>query len=123
MDFSILQSGLRDLGVNIAANVIYDFFRCRLKSAPKSDVDDIQKDFDSFLRMHGVTVSAATIIAMLTQKGFLPISTITEISGEHTAAGVGEITALHIEGSAIIKPGTKSTAYGFGKVTGTKIGK
>jgi hypothetical protein len=46
----------------------------------------------------------------------------TDVSGEHSARGVRDVTALDIQGSAIIRPGTRSTAEGSGRVTGTRIG-
>jgi hypothetical protein len=49
-------------------------------------------------------------------------SFITVVDGEHHASGVGEVTGLDIEGAAIIRPGTVSTAEGLGKVTATRIG-
>ena len=53
---------------------------------------------------------------------FADASNLTVVDGEHYAEGIGEISALHIEGPSIIKPGTKSTATGIGKVTATHIG-
>lgn len=47
---------------------------------------------------------------------------ITEVAGNHIARGSGNITALDIEGSAIIRPGTRSLAEGEGNVTATRIG-
>jgi hypothetical protein len=49
-------------------------------------------------------------------------NSIVVVSGEHTAAGIGNVTGLHITKSAIIKPGTVVKASGIGNVTGTKIG-
>lgn len=46
---------------------------------------------------------------------------ITEISGEHIAEGIGEITGLHINRVVKITPGTVVKSRGIGKVTGTKI--
>lgn len=46
---------------------------------------------------------------------------VTQISGDHKAKGIGEVTGLDIQGPAIIKPGTKSTAEGAGKITATRI--
>jgi hypothetical protein len=54
--------------------------------------------------------------------GKSPGSPITEVSGEHIARGRGNVTGLDIQGSAIIKPGTRSFAEGEGNITGTKIG-
>jgi hypothetical protein len=47
---------------------------------------------------------------------------LTQISGTHEAIGVGEVTALDIQGPAIIKPGTISRAAGTGNVTATRVG-
>jgi divalent metal cation (Fe/Co/Zn/Cd) transporter len=43
------------------------------------------------------------------------------VDGEHQASGIGTITGLDIKGSAVLRPGTKSSASGEGNVTGTKI--
>jgi hypothetical protein len=54
-----------------------------------------------------------------------PFSNITPptiVDGSHSAEGVENIIGLDIQGPAIIKPGTKSTARGFRNVTGTRIG-
>lgn len=47
---------------------------------------------------------------------------LTQVSGTHEAVGVGEVTALDIQGAAIVKPGTISRAAGAGNVTATRIG-
>jgi hypothetical protein len=49
-------------------------------------------------------------------------SIITTVDGEHHASGKGEVTALDIRSPAFIKPGTKSSAEGEGRVTATRIG-
>lgn len=49
-------------------------------------------------------------------------SLITVVDGEHHAKGVGSVTGLEVKKPAILKPGTKVTAEGIGKITGTKIG-
>ena len=46
----------------------------------------------------------------------------TIVDGSHNAEGVGNVIGLDIQGPAIIKPGTKSTAKGFGNITATRIG-
>jgi hypothetical protein len=50
-------------------------------------------------------------------------SPLSEVAGMHEAIGVGNITALDIQGPAIIKPGTISKATGQGNVTATRIGR
>jgi hypothetical protein len=47
---------------------------------------------------------------------------VTTVAGTHVAHGVGHVTALNIQGPAIIKPGTISRASGVGTVTATRIG-
>lgn len=47
---------------------------------------------------------------------------ITEVAGEHSAKGVGEVTGLEINKPTRIMPGTKVSVEGYGKITGTKIG-
>ena len=49
-------------------------------------------------------------------------SPLSEVAGSHEASGVGNVTALDIEGPAIIKPGTVSRASGLGNITATRIG-
>jgi hypothetical protein len=49
-------------------------------------------------------------------------SPLSVVAGMHEATGVGNITALDIQGSAIIRPGTISKATGQGDVTATRIG-
>lgn len=52
-----------------------------------------------------------------------PGDEFTVVDGEHRAHGVGEVTALDIEGvSTIIQPGTRTLASGVGRVTATRIG-
>ena len=51
-----------------------------------------------------------------------PDSPLSIVSGRHEAHGQGEVTALFIEGSAIISAGTVVKATGQGIVTGTRIG-
>jgi hypothetical protein len=50
-------------------------------------------------------------------------SPLSVVGGTHEAAGVGEVTALDIQGSAIITPGTIAKATGQGSVTATRIGR
>lgn len=73
MDISALQSVLSDLGVNLAANTVYDFLRSQFSSERKADLGTVQQRFESFLQVHGVSVSAATVISMLAKRGFLSI--------------------------------------------------
>ena len=49
-------------------------------------------------------------------------SPLSVVAGTHEATGVGEVTALDLQGPTIIKPGTISKASGRGTVTGTRIG-
>lgn len=49
-------------------------------------------------------------------------NSIVVVNGEHHAKGIGSVTGLEINKSAIIKPGTIVTAEGYGTITGTKIG-
>lgn len=52
---------------------------------------------------------------------YLNKNNITEVSGDHFAEGIGEITGLHIKKAVKITPGTVVKSKGIGKVTGTKI--
>jgi hypothetical protein len=48
---------------------------------------------------------------------------LVEVAGDHAASGIGEVTALDIDGTGVvIKPGTKTRASGVGKITATRIG-
>ena len=47
---------------------------------------------------------------------------LSVVEGTHEASGVGEVTALDVQGPVIIKPGTVSRASGHGTVTATRIG-
>lgn len=61
----------------------------------------------------------AWVRAHLNRRADSPLSVV---AGTHEAYGQGEVTALDIQGPAIIKPGTISRASGQGTVTGTRIG-
>lgn len=50
------------------------------------------------------------------------INSIVFVDGEHHARGIGNVTGLEINKSAIIQPGTIVTAGGIGTIIGTKIG-
>jgi hypothetical protein len=47
---------------------------------------------------------------------------VTTIDGSHSARGIGEVTGLDVQGPAKIMPGTRSSAEGVGRITGTRIG-
>lgn len=49
-------------------------------------------------------------------------SDVVVVDGTHYAEGVGEVTGIDVQGPAILKPGTKSTASGKGTITATRIG-
>lgn len=49
-------------------------------------------------------------------------SNVTIVAGTHEAHGIGEVTALDIQGPTIIKAGTIARATGHGTITGTRIG-
>jgi hypothetical protein len=51
-----------------------------------------------------------------------PSRQLAEVSGEHVARGVGTVTALRVQGPAIIRPGTRVLAEGEGIITATHIG-
>ena len=48
---------------------------------------------------------------------------LSVVDGTHEATGIGNVTALDIQGAAIIRPGTVSRAAGEGNVTATRIGR
>lgn len=50
-------------------------------------------------------------------------SPLSVVAGTHEATGVGEVTALDLQGPTIIKPGTVSRASGRGTITATRVGK
>ena len=49
-------------------------------------------------------------------------SIVSVVAGTHEAHGIGEVTALDIQGPTIIKAGTIARATGHGTITGTRIG-
>lgn len=48
-------------------------------------------------------------------------SPLSIIDGEHHAEGKGEVTGIDAQEAILIKPGTRSTAKGEGKITATRI--
>ena len=52
----------------------------------------------------------------------LKTSGVTVVDGVHCAKGIGDVTGLDVQGPAIFRPGTKSTAEGSGTITATRIG-
>ena len=94
----------------------------------------IPKNFQSWLTSYvGAGVLTLTIFASFAQiTGYSlrdlvsdsknsPSNNLTQIDGRHKAKGEGEVTGLDIQEPVIIKPGTKSTAEGKGKITATRI--
>jgi hypothetical protein len=50
-------------------------------------------------------------------------SAVAVLDGIHQARGTGRITGIDAHGPVFLKPGTRSTAEGFGTVTATRIGR
>jgi len=51
-----------------------------------------------------------------------PQNQLTEVNGEISASGIGEVIGLDIKKPTKMMPGTKVTATGIGNITGTRIG-
>ena len=64
---------LLDLGINLSANVIFEFVRNYFQAHRTSAVAEFESRLDSFLQMHGVNVQASTVIGAFAARGLLSI--------------------------------------------------
>jgi hypothetical protein len=111
-----VASLLRDLGINIAASAMYDFFRTRFLSGGQNR-QALETDLNSFLSLNGVHVSAATVIDAFAAKGLLEVRgttlyapqsiTMGAAAGATFAFGFDSVsrtdsTAIHAQGDAVM---------------------
>ena len=62
------------------------------------------------------------IYELLRRIEHMETSDVVIVDGIHQAEGNGEVTGIDVQGPAIFRPGTKSTASGTGTITATRIG-
>jgi len=118
MDPSILVGVLRDLGVNVSASAIYDFLKEKFGSQSSVKKTALENESSAFLKIHGVTAEAATVIKALADSGFLSIKSSELVARDGILIGAGEgarfsfgknsasktaKTAIHANGNARVE--------------------
>lgn len=81
---------LRDLGINLSANVIFEFIRSYFQTRQTSTVVEFESSLDSFLQMHGVKIQASTVIGAFAARGLLSIQGSSIYAADRIAIGAGQ---------------------------------
>ena len=82
------------LGLNIAANVLYDGIK-KLFTSETADRGSAERELDTFLKLHGAKVSAATVITALASKGVISIKGSTLYAPDEIRMGAGAGASFH----------------------------
>lgn len=70
---TMMQSIFSSLGINVAGCALYDFIKTLFRGKSAISRRELKEGLESFLAVHGVTVSASTIIRALAERGILSI--------------------------------------------------
>ena len=114
---------LGQLGLGVASNAVYDLLRRAASGGVPSD--RLAAEIDACITMHGVSVSATTVITALAERGFLSIrgsdlyasqaivfgsvqgrataADNTTLRTDKTAVQIGAGAAIHTTGNAQIR--------------------
>jgi hypothetical protein len=90
MDSSLFAGVLRDLGINLSASLIFEFLKEKFGTQQPVEKTNFEKEFAAFLKIHGVTAEAATVIKAFADSGFLSINESHLIAPDGTLIGAGE---------------------------------
>lgn len=115
----MLMQVLRDLGVNLSANVMFEFLKSKFgKQQLPLEKTAFEHELSSFLKIHGVQAEAATVIKALANSGFLSIKGSELVAPDGILIGAAEgarfsfgensssktaMTAIHADGHARVE--------------------
>ena len=74
MDYSLFAGVLRDLGINLSASLIFEFLKKKFGMQQPVEKANFEQEFAAFLKIHGVTAEAATVIKAFADSGLLSIT-------------------------------------------------
>jgi len=110
---------LAQIGLSVAGNTVYGGLKNFIgKKVKRQEIAVVLESIEE------LTGRVEEVMDILITNRILNLQEdgMVEVAGTHEASGIGNITALDIQGPAKIKPGTVSKASGIGNITGTKIG-
>jgi len=90
MDYSLFAGVLRDLGINLSASLIFEFFKKKFGMQQPVEKANFEQEFAAFLKIHGVTAEAATVIKAFAGSGLLSITESHLIAPDGILIGAGE---------------------------------
>ncbi len=119
MDYSLFTGVLRDLGINLSASLIFEFFKKKFGTQQPVEKVNFEQEFAAFLKIYGVTAEAATVIKAFADSGFLSIKESHFIAPDGILIGAGEGGRLSFgENSSSRTAKTEIHASGNARVEG-----
>ena len=115
MDVSAYLAILQAFGISVSASAFVEFLKAYFDSRKTAAPEEFAQQLDSFLKIQGVAVNAATVINAFAEKGLLTIQGSTLFAPEKITMGAGQDatfvfgnnsisrtnnTAIHAQGNA-----------------------
>lgn len=115
MEVSALLEVLQGFSVSVSASAFVEFLKSYFESRKTSSPEEFAQSLDSFLKIHGATVSAATVITAFAEKGLLSIQGTSLFAPQKITMGASQgatfvfgnnsvsrtnTTAIHAQGDA-----------------------
>jgi hypothetical protein len=125
MDPSTFAGVLRDLGINLSASLIFEFLKKKFGTHQSVEKAAFEQELSAFLKVHGVTAEAATVIKAFADSGFLSIKESHLIAPEGVLIGAGAggrfsfgensssrtaKTSIHASGNARVEGGNAAVS-------------
>jgi hypothetical protein len=117
MDVSAFLAVLQNFGISVSASAFIEFLKAYFEARKISSTQEFAKCLHSFLKIHGVTVNAATVINAFAERGLLTIQGATLFAPDKITMGASQNatfifgndsvsrtnnTAIHAQGNAQI---------------------
>lgn len=90
MDPSLFAGVLRDLGINLSASLIFEFLKKKFGTHHSVEKAVFEQELSAFLKVHGVTAEAETVIKAFADSGFLSIKESHLIAPDGILIGAGK---------------------------------
>lgn len=115
MDISAFLAILQNFGISVSASAFLEFLKMYFESRKTSSTAEFAQQLDSFLKIQGLTVNAATVINAFAERGLLSIQQSELFAPEKITMGAGQNatfifgnnsisrtnnTAIHAQGNA-----------------------
>jgi hypothetical protein len=115
MEIAAFSAVLQSFGISVSASAFVEFLKAYFGARESTSPEEFAQHLDSFLRIHGVTVNATTVINAFAARGLLTIQGSKLFAPDKITMGAGQNatfifgndsvsstnnTAIHAQGNA-----------------------